>query len=138
MRRVRWRSIAAAAALLCGVIGWWSTPTGAQGGSGTTTFTTSTTRHTTVVACPPGFAHEEISVSTTQSLGPGTIFIGENQSETFFVAAGTTNFNTNTHTETFVCALAAAPIPTLSTWALMALVALMVAGGLLALRRRPA
>ena len=28
--------------------------------------------------------------------------IGENQSETFFVAAGTTNFNTNVHTETFV------------------------------------
>jgi len=41
------------------------------------------------------------SVTTTTTIGPGTILIGENQSETFFVAAGTVNLNINTHTESF-------------------------------------
>jgi hypothetical protein len=45
--------------------------------------------------------HTEATVTTTASLGPGTILIGDDQSQTFFVQAGTTNYNTNTHTETF-------------------------------------
>ena len=47
------------------------------------------------------FDHEEFSVTTSVSLGPGTIFIGEDQSVPFFVAAGTTNINTNTHAQSF-------------------------------------
>jgi hypothetical protein len=90
------------------------------------------------VACPPNTAHDEISGSTTTSLGPGTIFIGEDGSQSYFIPAGVTNINTNTHTQTFVRATGAAPIPTLSSWALIVMVALMVAGGLLALRRRHA
>ncbi|MGD9847164.1 autotransporter outer membrane beta-barrel domain-containing protein [Pseudorhodoplanes sp.] len=43
-----------------------------------------------------------MSVSTQVAIGPGTILIGSDQSQTFFVAPGTTNLNTNTHTETFV------------------------------------
>lgn len=45
---------------------------------------------------------QQVSISTDLSIGPGTILIGEDQSQTFFVAQGTTNLNTNTHTETFV------------------------------------
>ncbi len=45
---------------------------------------------------------QQVSISTNLSIGPGTILIGEDQSQTFFVAQGTTNLNTNTHTETFV------------------------------------
>ena len=44
----------------------------------------------------------ETAVTTQTTFGPGTILIGEDQSQTFFVADGTTNVNTNTHTETFV------------------------------------
>ncbi len=42
-----------------------------------------------------------ITVTQTTSLGPGTILIGDDQSVTFFVAAGTTNVNTNTAFESF-------------------------------------
>jgi len=48
------------------------------------------------------FNRNEVSVTTQTTFGPATILIGESQSQTFFVAAGTTNINTNTHTETFV------------------------------------
>lgn len=44
----------------------------------------------------------ETSVTTSTTFGPATILIGEDQSQTFFVAAGTVNFNTNTHTENFI------------------------------------
>lgn len=43
----------------------------------------------------------ETAVTTTLTFGPGVILIGPNQSQTFFVPAGTVNFNTNTHTEYF-------------------------------------
>ena len=46
--------------------------------------------------------HIDQTVTTTQTFGPATILIGDDQSQTFFVAAGTENFNTNTHYETFV------------------------------------
>ena len=46
--------------------------------------------------------HTETSVTTSTSFGPATILIGEEQSQTFFVAAGTLNVNTNTHTENFL------------------------------------
>jgi hypothetical protein len=88
------------------------------------------------------------SVTTTTTFGPATILIGEDQSQTFFVAAGTMNINTNTHTETFVndlflttqayglLAVDARAIPTLSEWAQLGMAALLVLGGLAALRRR--
>lgn len=40
-------------------------------------------------------------ITVTITFGPATILIGDNQSQTFFVAAGTVNANGNTHTETF-------------------------------------
>ena len=110
------------------VAAYWSMPEPVCGQAGNFTFTTSTTHHTSA-GCP---AHTETSATTTATLGPTTIFIGDDQTVTFFVAAGTTNFNTNTHTETFVCD--AAPIPTLSEWALIGMAGLLLAGGLLALR----
>jgi hypothetical protein len=42
------------------------------------------------------------TVSSSTSFGPATILVGDDQSQTFFVPAGTENINTNTHTETFV------------------------------------
>lgn len=44
----------------------------------------------------------ELTVTTDATVGPGTILIGEDQSVVFFVVPGTSNLNTNTHTETFV------------------------------------
>ena len=44
----------------------------------------------------------QTTVTTDTTFGPATILIGEDQSVTFFVAPGTLNINTNTHTETFV------------------------------------
>jgi hypothetical protein len=38
------------------------------------------------------------TISTTETIGPATILIGDNQSQTFFVAAGSVNYNTNVHT----------------------------------------
>jgi uncharacterized repeat protein (TIGR01451 family) len=101
---------------------------GCSGGSGTTTFTCSTTASevcslpgggTSVVdvcstpagcACPAGTAKvatgTTTTVTTTQALGPGTIQTGPCKSQPFFVAAGTTNINTNTETTTtFACVL---------------------------------
>jgi hypothetical protein len=43
-----------------------------------------------------------VTFDTTAALGPGTIMTGVNMTVPFFVAAGTTNFNTNAHTEFFV------------------------------------
>jgi len=40
-------------------------------------------------------------MTATTTFGPATILIGPDQSITFFVAAGTLNVNTNTHTESF-------------------------------------
>jgi hypothetical protein len=111
---------------------------GAVGGGGTSTVTTttSTTHHTTHSTAADCVAHTETSTITTSTIGPATILVGEDQSQTFFVAAGTVNFNTNTHTETFVCD--AVGIPTLSEWAQIGMVALLLGGGLLALRKQSA
>jgi hypothetical protein len=46
--------------------------------------------------------HFETSVTQQLTTGPATILIGPDQSITFFVLPGTTNFNTNTHTQTFI------------------------------------
>jgi hypothetical protein len=40
-------------------------------------------------------------VGSSLTVGPGSILIGEDQAQEFFVPAGTCNINTNTHTETF-------------------------------------
>ncbi len=47
------------------------------------------------------FVGTNTSVTTTTTFGPATILIGPDQSQTFFVAAGTLNINTNTHTQSF-------------------------------------
>lgn len=109
-------------------------------------------------AVPVGtqFNHSETSVTTTTAIGPATILIGEDQSQTFFVAAGTVNVNTNTHTEnfiddlfqatathnrtyqvdgTFACA-SAAPAPALSPIALLATALLLGSLGAWHLARR--
>ena len=115
----------------------WSMQTGSvEGQGGSTTFTTSTTHHTTHDTAADCVAHTEISQTTLYTIGPATIMIGEDQSQTFFVAAGEDNFNTNTHTEIFVCD--AVGIPTLSEWAQIGMAALLLGGGLLALRKQSA
>ncbi|MFN8018845.1 MAG: hypothetical protein U0P45_12070 [Acidimicrobiales bacterium] len=115
-QRTMWRTVGAFAAsaglLLVGQVA------SAQTVPPTQTTTTSTTHHTTATSevLPPeepctGASHEvqvgveestQETVTTTLSTGPSTVLVGEDQSEEFFVAAGTTNLNTNTHTETFV------------------------------------
>lgn len=118
----------------------WSMQTGSvrgavgDGGDGGATATTSTTHHTTHSTAADCVAHTETSITTTTTFGPATIMIGEDQSQAFFVAAGTLNVSTNTHTEPFVCD--ATPIPTLSEWAQIGMVALLLGGGLLALRKK--
>ncbi len=97
------------------------------GGAGNTTTTTSTTNGTVFTFYGPGggflsspavlaalqkaaaagpsavaLNHTETSVTTTTTFGPATILIGDDQSQTFFVAAGTTNVNTNVHTQRFL------------------------------------
>ncbi len=69
----------------------------------------------------------------TSAIGPQTIWIGEEGSQSFFVPAGTINFNTNTHTEFLVCAAAA--IPTLSEWGMILMTLMLAAVGLYSLRR---
>jgi hypothetical protein len=46
--------------------------------------------------------HIETSVTSSTTFGPATILVGPDQSITCFIAAGSTNVNVNTHTETFV------------------------------------
>lgn len=48
------------------------------------------------------FNFTNISVTAQTTFGPQTILIGPDQTVEFFVAAGTINVNTNTHTETFM------------------------------------
>ena len=47
------------------------------------------------------FNRFEETVTVTESIGPATIFIGDDQSVSCFIPAGTTNINDNTHVETF-------------------------------------
>ena len=118
VRRHQWMWIlggALAGVILHGAAGWWS-PSGvlAQGNT-TITATNSTTHHTSNESPPAcqqvGTSRTETSVTTTTTIGPATIFVGEDQSVPFFVAAGTLNINTNTHTETFTCIPAVPALP---------------------------
>ncbi|MBM3659437.1 MAG: hypothetical protein FJW95_08015 [Actinobacteria bacterium] len=95
----------------------------AVGGGGPTQSTTTSTKHvvtTTRVDLVPAPASEcgfpgsdpvlveETSValdpvlSTTTTFGPATIYVGEDELQEFFVAAGTANTNTRTTYETVV------------------------------------
>lgn len=88
-------------------------------GAQTFTTTTSTTSGTSS-GCP---AHVEVTITTETTFGPATILIGENRSQVYFVAAGATNVNTNTHTQSFVCA---APVPMLAGWSVGLLAMLLL------------
>jgi uncharacterized protein with beta-barrel porin domain len=46
-------------------------------------------------------SNETISITNSTSIGPATILVGADQSGPTFIAAGTTNVNTNLHRETF-------------------------------------
>jgi hypothetical protein len=119
------------ALFLHGAAGWWSAtalaqlgPTAVGDGGGNTTTTTSTT-HSTHTLSPPdcepvGSSAFNTSVTSQTTFGPATILIGEDQSESYFVAAGTTNVNINTHTATFLC-VAAVPVMPRSTMAALGL-----------------
>src|ERR1700687_4914989 len=106
------------------------------GGTTNVSFTTSTTHHTDPgCAVSPPFCSQpsppicsqmgttRSCVCTTTTFGPGTIPIGDDQSKSCFVTAGTLNINTTTDTTTFLCQLA----PTLSPWALVACAAALAA-----------
>jgi hypothetical protein len=60
--------------------------------------------------------HTQTSPTTTTTLGPAIIFVGENHSQAFIVAAGTENINTDTHTEFFVNQLYQTSAKTESTY----------------------
>ena len=125
------------------VAAYWSMPAPVcgQGSSSNSTVTTSTSHHTSA-GCP---ARTQDTVTVTVAFGPTTICIGNDGGDKtppncspgvlFTVAAGTENIDTNVHTETFVCDATA--IPTLSEWAWIGMIGLLLAGGVLALRRRP-
>ena len=84
----------------------------------TTTVTVSTSSHTNVEsppACTPvGSARSVQTVTLEDTIGPGTIIIGnrDNGGIAFQVLAGTANLNTNTHTETYQCVAFSSPAPT--------------------------
>lgn len=69
---------------------------------GNPTFLGSSESRSAAVKVGEQFDRAETSVTTTTTFGPATILIGENQSQSFFVAAGSVNINTNTHTENFI------------------------------------
>ena len=60
------------------------------------------TRQSTGSTFSDAVDHFTQEISTTTVFGPATILIGENQSQTYFVAAGSVNINTHTHTSYFV------------------------------------
>ena len=84
----------------------------------TTTVTVSTSSHTSVEsppACAPvGSSRSVQTIVLEDTVGPGTIIIGnrDNGGVVFQVLAGTANLNTNTHTETYQCVAVAPPSPT--------------------------
>lgn len=128
--------------LLHGAAGWWSETALAQ--SANTTFTNSTSSHTSLEsppACGPvGSSRSVQTVTLEETVGPGTIIIGDrdNGGTAFDVLAGTNNVNVNTHTETFQCvaATAAPSVPALSWPALLGLAGTLGAVGAWRLTRR--
>lgn len=148
MRRSRsqgWARIAIGAfagLLLHGVAGWWGTTALAQ--TTNSTITTSTTSHTSFEsppACSPvGSSRSVETITLEDTIGPGTIIIGNRDTggTVFVVLAGWTNLNVNTHTETFQCVAAgtAASVPALSWPALLGLAGVLAALGAWQLARR--
>ena len=65
------------------------------------------------VVFPPGVND---TWTTTNSAGPGTILVGENQSQSFFIPIGASDVNTNRHHETFVNNLYQATITRSATY----------------------
>ena len=140
--------------VLCGVTGLWSAA--ALAGSSTSTITLSTSSHTSFEsppACGPvGSSRSVQAVTLEDTVGPGTIIIGNRDNviptppggcldtqvllpaDEFFgrcyrVLAGSTNLNVNTHTETFQCVAAAGPVPVpLLPWPALLLLGNLVAG----------
>lgn len=75
---------------------------GVQAASVSGPTTVSTTREVQSTQTTFVLEHVETSITTQTTFGPATILIGPNQSITFLVAPGTTNTNTNIHTENFI------------------------------------
>ncbi|CBE67187.1 MAG: IPTL-CTERM sorting domain-containing protein [Candidatus Methylomirabilis oxygeniifera] len=109
-------------------------------------YTTSTSHHTTYSTAEGCAPQTEETVTTTAAFGPAWICIGDDGGDKIYpncspgfpfeIIAGSVNYNTNTHTETYVCSADPAAIPTLSEWAQLDMAALLVGGGLLAIRRQ--
>jgi hypothetical protein len=98
---------------------------------GATTITFSTSEHATIV--PPDAACTvllgiERSVTTSLTEGPGTILVGEDQSQTCFVPNTNDNLNYHTHLEYFYQGVPCrAGAPTMSVAGYAALAGLLVA-----------
>lgn len=98
------------------------------------TFTTSTSSnigYESPPACSPvGSTRDEQTITLEDTIGPGTIIIGDrdNGGTAFEVLAGTNNVNINTHTTTFRCVAALQAVPTLGLAGLLSLFGLI--GGL--------
>ena len=123
--------------LLHGVAGWWSTAALAQSSNATlTTSTSSSTSFESPPACSPvGSSRTTQTVTLEDTVGPGTIIIGDRDhgGTPFQVLAGTTNLNVNTHTTTYQCV---AVVPTLPWPALLGLGGMLGGLGAWQLRRR--
>jgi hypothetical protein len=82
------------------------------------TSTVSNSSHTSVesppVCNPVGSSRSVQTFTNEETIGPATIFIGDRDSggTPFQVLAGTTNLNTNTHTEIYQCVAITPPPPT--------------------------
>jgi hypothetical protein len=145
-RPPNWTRIAVgivAGLMLHGVAGWWSPAALAAGATNqtiTTSYSSSTFFESPPACAPVGSSRSVQTVTFEETIGPGTIIIGDrdNGGTAFQVLAGTTNQNVNTHTTIFLCVAAAAvaAIPALSWLALLLLGNLMAVLGAWQLARR--
>jgi hypothetical protein len=104
----------AAVLLLHGVAGWWSLEGLAQGSLTITTSTSSSTSFESPPVCSPvGSSRSVETITLEDTIGPGTIIVGNRDTggTPANVPAGTSNTNINTHTTTFQCVAAVPALP---------------------------
>jgi len=100
--------------LLPGVAACFCSIAFAQTGTTVTTSTSSGTSFESPPACSPlGSSRVVQTVSIENTLGPGSILVGNRDTggTVFAVVAGTQNINANTHTQTFGCVAPSTTVP---------------------------
>jgi hypothetical protein len=126
--------------LLYAVGGGWSASALAQATNNTvTTSTSSSLSFESPPACSPvGSERSEEAITLEETIGPGTIIIGDRDAggTAFEVLAGTQNVNVNTHTTTFRCVAALQAVPALGLAGLLSLFGLLAGFGAWLFARR--